>query len=170
MKNTGKQFEDDIKRSTPDGVLLYRLPDSAQSFGGGNKLRFSLKNPFDFLAWDSRKHVLYALEMKTVAGKSISFERDASQQGEIHYHQIDGLSAWNTYDGIICGFVIEFRGAETTVFIDIDSFKDLISRVDKKSISLRDIMELDIPYTIIPQRKLRTHYRYDLYALFMRER
>lgn len=165
MKNTGKQFEDDIKKSVPHEVLLYRLPDAAQSFGGGNKLRFSLKNPFDFLAWDSRSHRLFALEMKTVSGISISFEREPGQSGVIHYHQIQGLKDWNQYDGITCGFIIEFRKIATTVFLDIAEFENLIARIDKKSISFRDITELQIPHIIIPQRKLRTRYRYDLDAL-----
>ena len=73
MSNIGKVFEEQIKKSVPDYALLYRLPDAAQSFGGSNTLRFSRKNPFDFLLWDSKRHILYALEMKTVSGKSISF-------------------------------------------------------------------------------------------------
>ena len=157
MKNTGKQFEDDIKKSVPHEVLLYRLPDAAQSFGGGNKLRFSLKNPFDFLAWDSRSHRLFALEMKTVSGESISFEREPGQNGVIHYHQIQGLKEWNQYDGITCGFIIEFRKIVTTVFLDIDDFEALIANVNKKSISFRDIMELQIPHIIIPQKILKSN-------------
>ena len=165
MKNKGKQFEDDIKRSVHEDVLLYRLPDAAQSFGGGNKLRFSLKNPFDFLMWDSNSRTLFALEMKTVAGKSITFERNSEQDGVIHYHQIQGLKDWNRYDGITCGFIIEFRKIETTIFLDIQDFETLIDKVNKKSFSFADITELQIPHIIIPQRKLRTHYRYDLSVL-----
>ena len=70
--NIGKIFEAQIAKSMPDYVLLYRLPDSAQSFGNCKNLRFSNKSPFDFLLWNSREHVLYALELKTVKGKSIS--------------------------------------------------------------------------------------------------
>ena len=92
MKNQGKIFEESIKKSVPDYALLYRLPDAAQSFGGGSNLRFSQKNPFDFLLWDSYKHILYALEAKTVQGQSISFERNKSEHGEIHYHQISGVN------------------------------------------------------------------------------
>ena len=68
-QNIGKVFEEQLKKSIPSYALLYRVPDSAQSFSGGN-LRFSRKNPFDFLLWDSLKHKLYALEVKTVKGKS----------------------------------------------------------------------------------------------------
>ena len=115
MKNIGKIFEEQLKKSAPTYSLLYRLPDSAQSFGGSNLLRFSNKNPFDFLLWDSVGHILFALEAKTVAGKSISFERTKDEQGEIHIHQIDGLNDWQKYDGIIAGFIIEFRTLEKTI-------------------------------------------------------
>lgn len=104
--NTGKRFEADFKKSVPSYALLYRLPDSAQAFGGSSNLRFSSKNPFDYLIWNSKSHILYALELKTVAGKSISFERNKEEHGEIHWHQVEGLNKWNKYDGIVCGFII----------------------------------------------------------------
>lgn len=159
--NVGKIFESQIKKSVPDYALLYRLPDSAQSFGGGN-LRFSNRNPFDFLLWDSIKHKLYALEMKTVAGKSISFERSKEEKKEIHYHQIKGLNDWNRYDGITCGFIIEFRQIEKTVFIEIVEFNKLIDKIPKKSFNFDDLNEYQIQYLIIEQRKARTRYTYDV--------
>lgn len=159
--NIGKIFELQIKKSTPDYALLYRLPDSAQSFGGGN-LRFSNRNPFDFLLWDSIKHKLYALEIKTVAGKSISFERSKEEKKEIHYHQIKGLSDWNRYDGITCGFIIEFRQIEKTVFIEIAEFNKLIDTIPKKSFNFDDLNEYQIQYLIIEQKKARTRYTYDV--------
>lgn len=160
--NIGKVFEMQFAKSVPDYALLYRLPDSAQSFGGSNNLRFSRKNPFDFLLWDSKRHILYALEMKTVNGKSISFERDKGETKDIHYHQIQGLNEWNKYDGIICGFIIEFRQIETTVFIDIDSFNSLISSINKKSFNYDDLKNSGLPYLVIPQEKRRTRYIYDI--------
>lgn len=160
--NIGKIFEEQIKKSTPDYALLYRLPDSAQSFGGSSKLRFSNKNPFDFLLWDSRRHILYALEMKTVKGKSISFERNEDEAGDIHCHQIKGLREWNRYDGTVCGFVIEFREIEKTVFIDIAEFDRLIGDIPKKSFNFNDLEKYRILYSVIPQKKARTRYTYDI--------
>lgn len=165
MSNIGKVFEEQIKKSVPDYALLYRLPDAAQSFGGSNTLRFSRKNPFDFLLWDSKRHILYALEMKTVSGKSISFERNKDENKEIHYHQIQGLNEWNKYNGIICGFIIEFRQIETTVFIDINSFNSLIKKVDKKSFNIDDLIDSGLPYFVISQKKQRTRYIYDIDSL-----
>lgn len=167
MKNQGKIFEDNFKKSTPDYSLFYRLPDSAQSFGGCNNLRFSRKNPFDFLLWDSKKHRLFALELKSVAGKSISFERKKDEYGEIHYHQIEGLNSWNKYDGIVCGFIIEFRKIETTVFIDIKDFLEITDKIPKKSFNFDDLSTYEIKHSIISQKKARTHYTYGVDEFLM---
>ena len=161
-KNQGKIFEEQFKKSVPSYALLHRLPDSAQSFGRSNKLRFSSKNPFDYLMWDSKKHILYALELKTVTGKTISFERNKDEDGEIHWHQIEGLNKWNEYDGIICGFIIEFRKIEKTVFIDITEFNKLINSIPKKSFNFDDLDNYKIHYTIISQIKARTRYTYKI--------
>lgn len=158
--NKGKSFELDFKKSVPNYTLLYRLPDAAQSFSHNSNLRFSRKNPFDFLLWDSIRHRLFALEMKTVAGKSISFERNKDENGDIHYHQIKGLNEWNKYDGIICGFIIEFRAIEKTVFIDISEFNKLMNYVPKKSFNFDDLACHSIKHMVIDQKKARTHYTY----------
>lgn len=157
----GKDFELQIKKSAPPYSLLYRLPDAAQSFGGGN-LRFSRKNPFDFLLWDSKTHTLYALELKTVSGKSISFERNKDEHGLIHWHQICGLYDWSCYDGIIAGFIIEFRAIEKTIFIKIDEFKKMMSFIPKKSFTINDLEANSISYFVIPQHIARTKYTYDI--------
>lgn len=160
-KNEGKRFEEDCKLSVPEYALLYRLPDPPQSFGKSSNLRFSRKNPFDFILWDSKRRTLFALEMKTVKGKSISFERTKEENREIHLHQIDGLNEWNKFDGTTCGFVIEFRKIETTVFIDIETFNKLSETITKKSFNIHDLVDNDLPFTVISQKKVRTRYRYD---------
>lgn len=161
-QNEGKRFEDDFKKSCPDYALLFRIPDSAQSFGVSSKTRFSRKNPFDFILWDSSCHKLYALELKTVAGKTISFEREQADHGEIHLHQIDGLKEWNRYDGTVCGFIIYFRGIEKTIYIDIAEMEKLIAVLNKKSFGVFDLDANNIYYTVICQTKKRTRYRYDI--------
>ena len=159
-KNVGKVFEEQWKKSTPDYALLYRLPDAAQSFGGSSKLRFSSKNPFDYLLWDSKRRRLFALELKTVSGTSISSERDKDEEKEIHFHQIQGLNQWNKYDGIVCGFIIEFRKIAKTVFIDIEQFNRIVELIPKKSFNYNDLGAYKIEHTIISQKKARTRYTY----------
>ena len=160
--NQGKIFEDDFKKSVPEYALLYRLSDDAQSFGDSKKLRFSHKKPFDFQIWNPKTRTLYALELKTVSGKAISFERTKEDKGEIHYHQIEGLNKWNQYDGTVCGFIIKFRELETTVFIDIGDFNTLIGKIAKKSFNYKDLVDSSLPYLIIPQQKKRVRYTYDI--------
>lgn len=162
MKNAGKIFEEQLKKSTPSYSLLYRLPDAAQSFYKNSSLRFSAKNPFDFLLWDSLGHILFALEAKTVSGKSISFERNKEEHGEIHLHQIEGLNIWQKYDGIIAGFIIEFRVLEKTIFIAIEDFNKIMVSIDKKSFTLKDLNDNNIPYFVIPQKKARKRFTYDI--------
>jgi hypothetical protein len=160
--NRGKLFELALKKSVPDYALLYRLPDAAQSFGCSNNLRFSRKNPFDFFLFDSMRGILYGIEAKTVNGKSISFERNKSESGVIHYHQIQGLKEYSSYENTVFGFVIEFREIETTVFIKIEDFDLLINTLDKKSFNYNDLKDSGLDYYIIPQTKKRTQYTYDL--------
>ena len=163
MANVGKEFEAAIQRAVPkDYALVYRLPDSAQSFGGGSNLRFSRKNPFDYILWDSISKTLFALELKTVKGKSISFERSKQESGQIHYHQIAGLNEWNKYDGIVCGFIIEFREIETTIFLNIVEFNRLSTEISKKSFTLDDLEKGGYRFFTIEQEKARTKYKYDM--------
>lgn len=162
--NTGKQFEQMFKKSIPNDIMIFRIPDAAQAFGGG-QLRFSRKNPFDYFLFDTACGVLYALELKTVAGKSISFERSTEDRGDIHLHQIHGLLEYSQYDRMICGFIIEFRSVETTVFIDIGGFLAFTEKTDKKSVSVSDIGRGEADAILIPQRKLKTNYRYNVMPL-----
>lgn len=162
-RNSGKIFEDNFSKSIPEYALLYRIPDAAQSFGHTNYLRFSAKNPFDFILWDSHKRILYALELKTIDGDSMPFDRQpGDKNGKIHYHQIIGLNNWNKYNGIIGAIIIEFRKIEKTVFIRIDDFNDLMKKIPKKSFRYEDLEKYQINYELIPQTKLKVNYRYNV--------
>ena len=112
--------------------------------------------------WDSVGRILFALELKTVKGKSISFERTKDDHGEIHKHQIEGLTEWAKYDGVISGFIIEFRQIEKTIFLEIDDFNKLIELISKKSFTIKDLENNNIPYIVIGQEKARTRYTYDI--------
>lgn len=162
MQNVGKRFEQDLIKSVPDYVGVIRLPDAAQSFYKSSNLRFSLKNPYDYILWCPNTLTLYALELKTVKGKSISFERTKDEHGEIHYHQIVGLQNFDRIGECVCGFVIEFRELETTVFISISEFLKLQNTIPKKSFNFKDLSTYDVNYITINQVLLKTHYRYDI--------
>ena len=118
------------------------------------------------IAYDSKRRILYAIELKSVQGKSISFERDKEQNGEIHYHQIAGLTDWGKFPWVVAGFLIEFREIETTVFLTIDAFNELVQKIDKKSFRFSDLEEQEIPYLIVPQKKKVKWFTYDMESLF----
>ena len=164
--NLGKVFESDIKKSIPEYVLVYRLHDASQSFCKNENLRFSHKNPFDYIFFNTKKGLLYAIELKTVKGKSISFERNKQEKGDIHYHQIMGLLDWGKYDKVISGFIIEFREIGKTIFLSIFDFLKMQSLITKKSFTYNDLINYNVPYIVIPQKILKIHYRYDLETLF----
>lgn len=159
-KNVGKIFEQDFSKCVPNYAGILRIPDSAQSFNRSSFLRFSVKNPFDYLIWNPKTLTLYALELKTVKGKSISFERSKEEHGEIHFHQIEGLRNFARVGKCVCGFVIEFRELETTVFVSIEEFLRLSETITKKSFSYKDLNDYGIEYVIIPQSLAKTHYKY----------
>lgn len=164
--NQGKIFENSIKESVPDGVFIYRLPDAAQSFAKSSNLRFSRKNPCDYFIYDAcGTRLLFALELKTVKGKSISFERNKDEQKIIHHHQITGLNEWNKFENIVCGFLIEFRAIETTIFLDISDFNRLLEETEKKSFTIADLDNMGLSYLVIPQELKRKRYSYDLSPL-----
>lgn len=159
-RNPGKVFEQRWKKSCPEYVLAYKLPDTPQAFGN-SAFRFTKKNPFDYILWDNKRCVLFALELKSVGGNSISFERNKDDSGLIHLHQINGLSEWSKY-GVECGFLIEFRKIEKTVYININDFTDLISSIDKKSINFADLDKCGAKFIEIPQSKMQVNYSYDV--------
>jgi len=63
----GKQFEDNIKDSCPDWLLVYRPPDAAQAFNMSSKLRFSRHSPADFFFLSRGKWIFLCRGMQNVS-------------------------------------------------------------------------------------------------------
>lgn len=171
MRNTGKIFEQDFKQSVPDKSLLIRLPDPPQSFEKRSDTRFSHKNPCDYIIFDTVGKKLYCLELKTTKFKSMSFddiEADRPQGKLIKKHQIEGLDRFSKFNGVVAGFVCNFRdeknNVERTYFIDIESFISMTARIDKKSFNEMDLV-LNKAVKINGQKKI-THYKWDVDGLF----
>lgn len=164
-RNVGKIFEQEIRDSVSKDILLHRVKDDTSSFNGVVESKYSVKNPFDYLAWNPRTLTLYALELKTVKGKSISFALDEDSDGDIRWHQIKALRKYSKY-GVMSGFIIHFREIERTVFLRIGEFDKLVSLIEKKSFNIKDIEKYDISHVVIPQRKKRTRYAFDMSCFF----
>lgn len=160
--NVGKEFEKDFSRGIPDDCFKLRLNDPAQSFANPDSLRFSPKNPFDYLLF--RAPVLLALELKSTQG-AISFWREDSQNktASIKKCQIEGLNNAAKYKDVVAGLVLNFRQSEATYFLPIADFLSFRDSTQKKSINEKDIIALGaFP---IPQTKKRTKYAFDVEAL-----
>lgn len=160
--NVGKRFESNFKISADNAnVFYYRLKDSAQSFGGTNNLRFSLKNPCDCFIYNHP--TLYTLELKSVGTSSISFERTKEDKGVIHLHQIEGLTEFSKYQGVVSGFVLNFRhsdGNEICYFQEICDFNSMIEELNKKSFNENDLRNNNA--IIIEGQKKKVNYKYNI--------
>lgn len=108
-------------------------------------------------------HHFFCLELKTVAGKSISFEKTKAKEdkGEIHYHQIEYLKNCSQYQNIIPGLIIDFRGTDNTWFLHINQWDTLINSITKKSFNESDLLAYSHPI-LISKKKLKVNYRYDV--------
>ena len=106
-------------------------------------------------------HRFFCLELKSVAGKSISFERTKNDKGEIHYHQIEYLKSCLNYRNIIPGLIIDFRGTDNTWFLHIKEWDGLINSIDKKSFNESDLLSYSHPI-LISKKKLKVNYRYNI--------
>lgn len=147
MKNKGKVFEDQFKKSIPDYCLLQRLNDPIQAFVKNDISKFSHKNPCDFIMFDSKKRLLYYLELKSTKYKSMSFEDISEQDPDtrmIHKHQIESLSKVTKYNFVISGFLLNFRDEEShierTYFMEISLFMKMCERIQKKSFNEIDLL------------------------------
>lgn len=140
-QGVGKIFESQWKKSIPEDVMYFRIPDPPQSFQ--NTARFSIKPPFDCFMF--YKGTLFCLELKTTKGKSFSVEINKDDKGMIHYHQIENLREYSKYGGIIAGLVLNFRvedkGTEITYFISIKDFDNMMNKLGKKSFNAIDLIK-----------------------------
>lgn len=164
-RSVGKQFEDNFKKSVPNYALSHRPPDSAQGFdvGASNKLRFSRHSPCDLMVFDGTRNLFLTLELKTFQG-SCSFERNKEEKGIIHYYQVEKLKEFANYKRVISGFVLDFRSADHTYFLNINDWDNLISHIEKKSFNEQDLLEYASPI-LIEKEKLKVNYGYDVELL-----
>lgn len=159
-RTIGKQFEDNVKDSCPDWLLVYRPPDAAQAFNMSSELRFSRHSPADFFFHHGESGFFYAVECKTFKG-SCSFERTEDDKGIIHLYQIESLIEFFEYENVISGFLLDFRKSGNTYFLFIDEFVNMIDSISKKSFTEQDMLRYCSPI-IIGKKKLKVNYRYDI--------
>lgn len=168
MQNAGKRFEQLWKQSAEkQNLFILRLNDSDLSFNPNKELRsrFTLKSPADFIMFYDGH--LFMLEMKSTHSKSISFQREPDDGGMIKLHQISSLSNAGLHDGVMRGFVINFRiendnepYSEDTYYWPIEAFNDYFASTDRKSAKPIDIVQHG--GIIVKQHQKRKLYDYDV--------
>ena len=158
MRNPGKIFENDFKKSIPKDVWNKKWPDSAIGFNTeDSRQRFAAKSPFDYIL--CKKGQMYDFELKSTKDKRLSFRgRDPA----IKMRQIEELINAKRVGKAKTGLIINFRLFEETYVIDPEIFLAFAENTAKSSINIEDVRLIGIK---IPQTRLRRHYRYDINTL-----
>lgn len=169
MTNSGKRFEEDFAKSVPQYCFLHRLKDTAQSYNNSKTTRFTWDNPCDFFMFDSRTHLLFAIECKSTKFKSMNFQIDKNDKSTkmIKYHQLKSLVDMSKYNGIVAGLLINFRGEnddnQRLYFVRIDNFYRMINQINKASFNEIDLIMYGSAVKIQGVKK-RTRYTWDIDA------
>lgn len=164
-KNPGKNFEDYFIKSVPEHCWHKRLNDNAASWNNGTNSRFTSTNECDFILFNYKTKTLYALELKTTINSLTFWRKDFEEDGKkknfnIKKNQILGLKKWSKY-WMNCGLVLNFRNKDNrTFFVTIDDFLNYTDKLDKKSINMNDVLQMN-PIEI-ENKLMRTNYKYDL--------
>ena len=170
--NLGKKFERQWKISADNQeVFCLRLNDSDLSFNQNKELRsrFTMQNPCDFIMFNQGN--LFALELKSTHLKSIGIQREPKDNGMIKLHQINSLLHFRQYEGVISGFILNYRDDENirnekTYFLDIIDFNKFLCDSEKKSINQNDVILYN--GLLINQTIKRTLYTYDVKGILDR--
>lgn len=168
MKNVGKRFEDDFRKSIPISSLLIRLNDAPQAFNKSNLTKFTRRNPCDFILFDCVHRLLIPVELKTTKFKSMSFEDVNSNEVQskmVHKHQIIGLTEFSKYNNVVAGFLFNFRDekncCERCYFQCIEDFNKMVDCIGKKSFNELDLLACGNAIKLQGELK-RTRYRWDV--------
>lgn len=150
-KPPGKKFENNFKDSAKkEGVFFHRINDVFIPFEYRSVIKV-VKNKYDNFIF-SEGH-LFPLELKSTAQKSFSFDEKIIKQ-----HQIDNLLEAEQYDGIMPGFVFNFRESDNfTVFVHIQDFIKYKLNTNRKSIPIDFCKEEGVE---IKSELKRTNYHY----------
>lgn len=163
MSKEGKVFEESLESSCNDQNIFYhRIKDTYVPPDLRRRVRVT-KNKYDSLLY--YKNYLFPVEMKSTKENRFSFDESIIKQ-----HQIENLKEANDYNGVIAGFIFNFRQPENRAFFvhieDFVIYKNIAengldhtykSKVNKASIPLGICEEIGIEITNI---KKITKYRY----------
>lgn len=150
-KNYGKKFEQIIKEafSKVPGVSIDRLHDQTTRYKGS-------QNICDFIVY--KEPYEYYIECKTVHGTTLPFNN-------ISETQWNGLLEKSKIEGVMSGILCWWVDLNQTWFIPIWVLEDAKTVMNAKSISVVH-PHMQGFWTVIPGRKKRTFFEYDMTEFF----
>lgn len=156
MKNRGKIFESNFKKSIPDKILYERFKDGTANFNGSENenVRFQAKNVCDCFLYDGS--ILLYLELKSHKGKSVPLSC-------IRQNQVNELIRRQSFKNVISGFLIEFQDLERVFYINICDFMHFTENEERKSIPFDYCRDYGIEVEVT---KLRSNYRYNVEKMY----
>lgn len=159
MKNLGKRFEENFKKSIIDdeNTLLYRFKDGTANFGGerNTNVRFQASNVCDFMLFHSYEYnsKLFLIELKSHKGKSLPITC-------IRDNQIKEMTTYSKKKNVESLLIVNFSDIDRCFSISIDQFNEFIKLGERKSIPLSYFEEYGIEIDII---KLKVNNKYNIY-------
>ena len=161
MKNEGKVFESDFKKSVPEegDWWFYRFRDGTASWDGGGAARFQAENLCDCQI--SKFPLLYLVELKSTWEPRLPHDKIIGSSGK-RIKNVEKMVQAGQKRGICAGFVWNCRSKEKTLYIPAAAVLEHITASGRKSIPLEWAQLHGLP---LAQRKLRVHWRYDVEAL-----
>lgn len=163
----GKQFEADFKSSIPDRCDVTRLKD-AGGWSRGSDLRFTPKNPCDFIIFSKSKKlgyssVMYKIELKSTDQKSLPFanirpktDKLTARENSIKFTKV---LVESEKKGVFACFIVNFRSTNQTYRVKASDVLKFLENAERQSIPI-DWFEKHCP--LIKQTLKIKHYRYDL--------
>lgn len=163
MKNLGKIFEENWKKSVPEYIFYYRFRDSGSSFYGGNQgLRFSVSNIADCFLQDPFTG-LHLIEQKNHKGKSIPLSciigTRRNDKPTTKERQIDDLYDASKYASVYAHLIVFFSDVERCFALPISKLKLFINTEERKSIPIEYFEQYGDEIEVT---KLRTNYRFNI--------
>lgn len=158
MKNLGKRFEENWKKSIVDdeNTFLYRFKDGTANFGGerNTNVRFQASNVCDFMLFHNYEcnSKLFLLELKSHKGKSLPITC-------IRDNQIKEMTTYSRKNNVESLLIVNFSDIDRCFSISIDQFNNFIRTEDRKSIPLSYFEENGFEINVI---KLKVNNKYDV--------
>ncbi|WP_024613635.1 Holliday junction resolvase RecU [Clostridium sp. Ade.TY] len=157
MKNEGKRFEEDFKKSIPEKYFIYRFKDGTANFKGtkNENVRFQAHNICDFQVFAENK--LFLLELKSYNGVSIPLSG-------IRKTQLEEMLKASNYKNIEPYFMFNFRPLQKIYTVKVENVQEFVTKAERKSIPVKWCIENGIE---IEGVKKKVRFRYELERFFL---